>query len=302
MNENFKMGSVALIGKPNVGKSTLMNYILEAKIAITSKRPQTTRFKIMGIKTTDESQIIFLDTPGIHRPDSVLGDTIVDHSVSSIREADIILFLIDGHKGWNKEDTDLYDRYLKKRIDIPIILVINKVDIVDKTKLFNKMMEIQTKGYHFDEYIPVSAFSGDNVDALLRLINDKLPIGEQMYDEEEVTNIPLKTMISETLREKILRNSYNEIPHSVAVYVESFRDGDKSDRAKVLDIIVYVERDSQKGIIVGKKGEFLKKISRETRDEIQELYGISLFLNIQVKAKKDWKDKKEFIDLLGYKF
>ena len=302
MSENFKTGSVAIVGKPNVGKSTMMNYILETKVAITSKRPQTTRFKIMGIKTTDKSQVIFLDTPGIHRPDSILGDTIVDHSVSSIREADIVLFLIDGHKGWNKEDTELYDRYLKNRNDIPMILVINKVDIIAKDKLFNKMMEIQTKGYKFDEYIPVSAFSGTNIDKLLELIDDRLPFGEQMYDEEEVTNIPLKTMISETLREKILRNSYNEIPHSVAVYVESYRDGDRSDRAKVMDIIVYVERDSQKGIIVGKKGEFLKKISRETREEIQDLYGLNLFLNIQVKAKKDWKDKKEFIDLLGYKF
>ncbi len=280
-----------------------MNYILEAKIAITSKRPQTTRFKIMGIKTTEKSQMIFLDTPGIHKPDSILGDTIVDHSVSSIREANVILFLIDGHRGWNQDDTNLYEKYLKKRAeDTPVILVINKVDIIDKTKLFNKMMEIQTKGYIFDEYIPVSAFDGSNVKKLLELIEEKLPIGDAIFDDEEVTNIPFKTMISETLREKILRNSYNEIPHSVAVYIEDFRDGDKSDRAKVLDIVVYVERDSQKGILVGKKGEFLKKISKETREEILDLYGINLFMNIQVKVKKDWKDKKEFIDLLGYKF
>ena len=280
-----------------------MNYILETKVAITSKRPQTTRFKIMGIKTTEKSQMIFLDTPGIHKPDSILGDTIVDHSVSSIREANVILFLIDGHRGWNKEDTDLYEKYLKKRVeDTPVILVINKVDIIDKTKLFNKMMDIQNKGYVFDEYIPVSAFDGSNVKKLLELIEERLPVGDAIFDEEEVTNIPFKTMISETLREKILRNSYNEIPHSVAVYIEDFRDGDKSDRAKVLDIAIYVERDSQKGILVGKKGEFLKKISKETRDEIFDLYGINLFMNIQVKVKKDWKDKKEFIDLLGYKF
>lgn len=292
----MKSGFTAIIGRPNVGKSTLLNKILGQKIVITTDKAQTTRKRIKGIYTTEEGQIVFIDTPGVHKPLNKLGEFLLDEAKIAVPDADLILFLVDGSEPAGKGDKWIAQNILQT--SIPVIIVMNKVD---KTKKLDKIDEnLLTYKTLFEKNYPVvkiSAKTGRNIDTLLKNIFKSLPDGELLYPEDVVTEETMRDVTEEVIREKILLNTSDEIPHSVAVKVEKYQENDDIDR---IYATIYCETKSQKGILIGKGGNLLKKIGTEARLELEKIVEKKVFLGLEVKVEKDWRKKQNALKSFGY--
>lgn len=292
MNE-FKSGFVALIGKPNVGKSTLLNSILAKKVAITTSKPQTTRDNIRGILTTENAQIIFIDTPGIHKAKAKLNEMMVRHSYDSIKDADIILFLIDATKGFDKADEIIAD-YLTK-VNKPKFLIINKIDKLNKSELLDLLAEIDQN--QFSEIIPLSGLRKKNIDELIKTLMEYLPDNLQYYPGDMISDYPEKFMISEIIREKLMINTSEEIPHSVAVTVDNI---EKRKKCMYIQSTIICERQSQKKIIIGENGQMIKKIGIFAREELQDRFKCPVYLETYVIVEENWRNKRFQLQQLGY--
>jgi GTP-binding protein Era len=292
----MKSGFVSIIGRPNVGKSTLLNQILGQKIVITTDKAQTTRKRIKGILTTEDGQIVFVDTPGVHKPLNKLGEFLLDEAKVSVPDADVILFLVDGSEPAGKGDKWIAKNILQT--NIPIIIVMNKVDKVKKQgKIEENLLSYKTL---FEENLPivrVSAKTGRNIDTLIKNIYKKLPQGEALYPEDVVTEESMRDVTEEIIREKILLNTSDEIPHSVAVKVEKYQEQEEIDK---IYATIYCEHKSQKGILIGKGGNLLKKIGTESRLELEKIADKKIFLSLEVKVEKDWRKKENILKNFGY--
>jgi GTP-binding protein Era len=295
-SKTFKSGFVAIIGRPNVGKSTLMNEVIGQKIAIMSDKPQTTRNKIHGVYTTDDTQIVFLDTPGIHKPKSRLGDYMIKAAQSSLEEVDAVLFLVDVSEGLGGGDRFIIERL--KAVTTPVILVLNKIDRVHPEALLPIIGEYKQL-YDFAEIIPVSALYGNNVGTLLEQLAKYMPEGPRYYPEDQVTDHPEQFVCAELIREKILQLTHDEVPHSIAVTIEDMRQ--QENGVVYIGAVIFVERDSQKGIIIGKRGALLKEIGQKARSDIEALLGSRVFLELWVKVKKDWRNREHVLKDLGFR-
>ena len=292
----FHSGFIALVGRPNVGKSTLMNAVLGEKISIVSTHAQTTRNKITGVWNGENCQAVFLDTPGMHKPQSKLGEVIRQATVDALDEVDIIVFICacDDPLGAG-------DRYILKLIadrKVPVFLVLSKIDLISREKLMKKI--VQYSGiYPFKEIIPLSAVTGDNVEEFTKLIAKYLPEGPKYFPDDMITDQPERNIVQEIVREKLLLRTRDEVPHAIGVFAEEFAE---RDNGKVyIRCTIYVERDSQKRIIIGKDGAMLREAGREAREEIQRLIGAPVYLDLWVKVSRDWKNKDYVLRELGYK-
>ncbi|ANS75155.1 GTPase Era [Paenibacillus yonginensis] len=292
---SFKSGFVTIVGRPNVGKSTLMNHIIGQKIAIMSDKPQTTRNKIHGVYTSNDMQIIFLDTPGIHKRQSKLGDYMNTTALNTFGEVEAVLFLADASEGFGGGDRYIIERL--KEIKTPVILVLNKIDKITPEELL-PMIESYSKLYPFAEIVPISAMMGNNVNTLLDQIAKYLPEGPQYYPEDQVTDHPEQFVCAELIREKILHLTREEVPHSIAVTIEDMRV--QENGVVNISAVIFVERDSQKGIIIGKQGSLLKEIGKLARQDIEHLLGSKIFLELWVKVKKDWRNQERILRDLGF--
>lgn len=290
----FKSGFVTLIGRPNVGKSTLMNRLIGQKIAITSSKPQTTRNRIQTTLTLKEGQIVFLDTPGIHKAKNKLGDYMVHVAERTLNEVDVVCWLVEPTSFIGAGERHIIEQL--KKTDTPVILVINKTDTVKKDDIL-KFIEAYRKEMDFAEIVPVSALKGDNTEALVDCILKYLPYGEPFYDEDTITDQPMRQIAAELIREKALRLLEEEIPHGIAVCVESMKE--KGDVCHI-DATIICEKESHKGIIIGKGGQMLKKIGSQARADIQELLEMQVNLQLWVKVKKDWRDSDILMKNFGY--
>ena len=292
----MKCGFVSLVGRPNVGKSTLLNSILGIKLAITSDKAGTTRNVINGIYNDKDSQIIFVDTPGIHKPNHKLGNLLNKKAYNNTEGVDVILILVDISKGFGKGDQFILNKIKDK--DVPIILLLNKIDKVkDKQKLLKDIDELR-KLYDFAEIIPISAKAHDNVDVLITSIKKYLEEQERIYDEDDLTNVSTKFIMSELVREKVLELTKDEIPHSVTCYVENYEEDEKLVHIQVL---IVVDRDNLKKILIGKNGSMLKQIGTLARHDMEEFLGKKVFLETYVKTLKNWRDQEKYFDELGLK-
>ena len=293
----MKCGFVTIIGRPNVGKSTLLNQILGQKIVITTDKAQTTRKRIKGILTEPEGQVIFVDTPGIHRPLNKLGEFLMDEAKFAVPDADLILFIVDGSEPAGKVDKWIVENLLKDN-KTPIILVMNKVDKVkNQQKIEENLISYKLM---FNENVPViriSAKTGRNKDTLLTNIFKKLPEGEKLYPDDVVTEESMRSVTEEIIREKILLNTQDEIPHSVAITIDKYEEKEDIDR---IYATIYCEQKSQKGILIGKGGALLKKIGSEARLELEEIVDKKVFLALEVKVEKDWRKKDKLLKNFGY--
>lgn len=291
---NYHSGFVGLIGRPNVGKSTLMNRVVGQKIAIMSDKPQTTRNKIQGIYTGDDEQIVFVDTPGIHKPKNELDTYMDESSFSTMSQVDCVLFMTEPKK---VGPGDEYIAGLLKKISQPVILVINKIDTIHPDTLLDVINSYNELG-NFAEVVPISATNGNNVEELLQTIYKYLPEGPKMFDEDQITDRPEYFVVGELIREQILHQTGDEVPHSTAVIVESMN---KYENNKLqIDATIYVERDSQKPIIIGKGGQKLKQIGINSRREIEDLLGEPVNLKLWVKVQKNWRRDPLFLSRVGY--
>ena len=295
-NKNCKSGFATLIGRPNVGKSTLMNKLIGQKIAITSNKPQTTRNRIQTVYTCDEGQIVFLDTPGIHKAKNKLGEYMVNAAERTLKEVDVILWLVEPTTFVGAGEQHIAGQL--KKVSTPVILVINKTDTVKKEELL-AVIDTYRKLHEFEEIVPVSALSGDNTDTLIEQIFKYLPYGPKFYDEDTVTDQPMRQIVAELIREKALRCLNEEIPHGIAVSIDKMKE---RPNGKVMDIdaTIICERDSHKGIIIGKQGSMLKKIGSAARYEIEDMLEMRTNLQLWVKVKKDWRDSDFLIKNFGY--
>ena len=295
MTENFKSGFATLIGRPNVGKSTLMNYLIGQKIAITSNKPQTTRNRIQTVLTTEEGQIIFVDTPGIHKAKNKLGEYMVNIAERTLTEVDVVLWLVEPTTFIGVGEKHIAQQL--ERVNTPVILVINKVDSVKREEVFASIAAYKDL-YDFAEIVPVSARSGENTRELLKEIFKYLPYGPQFYDEDTVTDQPERQIVAELIREKALHCLNEEIPHGIAVTIERMQ---KTRKLTHIDATIICERDSHKGIIIGKQGKMLKKIGSTARYEIDKMLDCQVNLQLWVKVKKDWRDSEFLMKNFGYR-
>ena len=298
----YKSGFVAIIGRPNVGKSTLLNQILEQKIVITTDRAQTTRKRVKGILTTEEGQIIFIDTPGIHKPLNKLGEYLMDEAKIAVPDADVILFLVDGTEPAGRGDKWIVDNVLLPSQTgpnpIPIIIVMNKMDNINNTLKVEE--NLLTYKMLFETNLPsvkISAKTGRNKKAVVEAIMKKLPLGEKLYPDDVVTEETVRSIAQEIIREKILINTQDEIPHSVAVLIEKFQETETIDR---IYASIYCEQTSQKGMIIGKGGAMLKTIGTQARQELERLVDKKVYLELNVKVEKDWRKKNKSLKTFGY--
>ncbi|MDF2925483.1 MAG: era [Paenibacillaceae bacterium] len=296
MAKGFKSGFVSIIGRPNVGKSTLLNRVIGQKVAIMSDKPQTTRNKIHGVYTTDKSQIVFLDTPGIHKPQSKLGNYMMKVAESTLNEVDAILFLVDVSEGIGGGDRYIIERL--KTVKTPVILVLNKIDTVKPDDLLPIIVQYKDL-YNFAEIVPVSAKQGNNVNVLLEQTEKYLNEGPMYYPADQVTDHPEQFVCAELVREKILQLTREEIPHSIAVTIEQMKV--EENGVVHISAVIFVERDSQKGIVIGKNGALLKEIGRLARMDIERLLGSKCFLELWVKVKKDWRNQDRVLKDLGFR-
>ena len=294
MRADYKSGFVTLIGRPNVGKSTLMNYLIGQKIAITSNKPQTTRNRIQTVLTTEEGQIVFVDTPGIHKAKNKLGEYMVNVAERTLNEVDVVLWLVEPSTFIGAGEQHIVSQL--QRVKTPVILVINKVDMVKKEEVLT-FIDAYQKIYDFAAIVPVSARSGENTDELVKVIMKYLPYGPQFYDEDTITDQPERQIVAELIREKALHCLNEEIPHGIAVAIDRMKS-----RGKMMDIdaTIICERDSHKGIIIGKQGAMLKKIGSTARFEIERMLECKVNLQLWVKVKKDWRDSDFLIKNFGY--
>ena len=294
MRADYKSGFVTLIGRPNVGKSTLMNYLIGQKIAITSNKPQTTRNRIQTVLTTEEGQIVFVDTPGIHKAKNKLGEYMVNVAERTLNEVDVVLWLVEPTAFIGAGEKHIVEQL--GRVKTPVVLVINKVDMVKKEEVL-AFIDAYRKIYDFAAIVPVSARSGENTDELVKVIMKYLPYGPQFYDEDTITDQPERQIVAELIREKALHCLNDEIPHGIAVAIDSMKY-----RKKIVDIdaTIICERDSHKGIIIGKQGAMLKKIGSTARFEMERMLDCKVNLQLWVKVKKDWRDSDFLIKNFGY--
>ena len=295
MKNDFKSGFVTLIGRPNVGKSTLMNYLIGQKIAITSNKPQTTRNRIQTVLTTDEGQIVFVDTPGIQKAKNKLGEYMVNVAEKTLNEVDVVLWLVEPTTFIGAGEQHIAKQL--QRVKTPVILVINKVDSVKREEILPAIAAYKDI-YDFADIVPVSARSGDNTDELLRVIMKYLPYGPQFYDEDTVTDQPERQIVAELIREKALHSLQDEIPHGIAVAIDRMK---MQNKVMHIDATIICERDSHKGIIIGKQGSMLKKIGSTARYEIERMLDCKVNLKLWVKVKKDWRDSEFLMKNFGYR-
>ncbi|GAB3071483.1 GTPase Era [Salinicoccus sesuvii] len=294
--KDFKSGFISIIGRPNVGKSTFMNKVLGQKVAIMSDKPQTTRNKIQGVHTTDTSQMIFIDTPGIHKPKHQLGEHMMKVARNTLRETEAILFLVNVSEEIGRGDEYIIE--MLKNTRTPIILVLNKIDLVHPDKLIEQI-EVYKDKLPFSEIVPISALQGNNIDKLLEVLESYLPEGPMYYPEDRITDHPEHFIVSELIREKALHLTSQEIPHAIGVEVERMKENDQG--LIHVQATIYVERDSQKGMVIGKQGKMLKEIGQLARMDIENLLGSKVYLELWVKVQKDWRNKSQFIRSLGYR-
>lgn len=293
--DDFRSGYVSIVGRPNVGKSTLLNSIIGEKISIVTSKPQTTRKRITGIRTTDKSQIIFVDTPGIHKPQHKLGEFMSKEAMESLHNVDVILLMVEPQApGYG----DKFIIEMLRKTGTPVFLLINKVDRVKKPALL-PVIEEYSKLYEFDEILPLSALNMDDVRLLEEKIVEKLPRGPRYYPDDIFTDLYERSIVSDIVREKVMEATKDELPHSVAV--EIIRWDEREDGLVMIYANVYVEKDSQKGIIIGKKGEMLKLIGTKARADIEDLIGRKVFIELWVKVKEDWRSDERALKELGFK-
>lgn len=295
MKGNFKSGFVTLIGRPNVGKSTLMNYLIGQKIAITSNKPQTTRNRIQTVLTTEEGQIIFVDTPGIHKAKNKLGEYMVNVAEHTLGEVDVILWLVEPTSFIGAGEQHIIAQL--KKVHTPVILVINKIDMVKPEEVL-QAIDTYRRELEFAEIVPVSARNGKNTDELVKVLFQYLPSGPQFYDEETVTDQPERQIVAELIREKALHCLEEEIPHGIAVAIDRMK---KQKKVMHIDATIICERDSHKGIIIGKQGSMLKKIGITARYEIEKLLDCQVNLKLWVKVQKNWRDSDFQMKNFGYR-
>ena len=292
----MKCGFVSLVGRPNVGKSSLLNSILGMKLAITSNVSGTTRNVIQGIYNDDESQIVFVDTPGIHKAQNKLGSLMNKKAYNNTEGVDVILFLVDISKGFGKGDEFILNKL--KDSEVPVFLLLNKIDLVkDKSKLLEDITKLKEL-YDFAETIPISALKKDNVDELINCIKKRLDESERIYSEDELTNVTTRFIMAEFVREKVLELTHDEIPHTVTCYVENYEEDDKIVHIQVL---IVVDRENIKKIIIGRQGSMLKEIGTRARKDMEEFLGKKVFLETYVKTLKNWRDEEKYFLELGLK-
>ncbi|KZE68415.1 GTPase Era [Fictibacillus phosphorivorans] len=294
--EGYKSGFVTIIGRPNVGKSTLLNKVIGQKIAIMSDKPQTTRNKIQAVYTTDEAQVIFIDTPGIHKPKHKLGDFMTRTAQQTLNEVDLILFVINAEEGYGRGDQFIIDRL--EHVKNPVFLVVNKIDKVHPDQLL-PLIDMYRNKLDVAEVVPISALNGNNVDTLLDQIVSYMEEGPQFYPEDQVTDHPERFITAELIREKVLHLTREEIPHSVAVVIEEMKVREEKNVVFVNATII-VERSSQKGIIIGKQGKMLKEIGKRARTDIETLLGSRVFLELYVKVQTDWRNRQKQLVEFGF--
>ena len=295
MNKDYKSGFVTLIGRPNVGKSTLMNYLIGQKIAITSNKPQTTRNRIQTVLTTEEGQIVFVDTPGIHKAKNKLGEYMVNVAEHTLNEVDVVMWLVEPTTFIGAGEQHIASQL--KKVQTPVILVINKIDSVKPEEVLASIAAYKDL-YDFAEIVPVSARNGNNTDELLKVIMKYLPYGPQFYDEDTITDQPERQIVAEIIREKALHSLNEEIPHGIAVAIDQMK---MRNKVMHIDATIICERDSHKGIIIGKQGNMLKKIGSTARFEIERMLECKVHLKLWVKVKKDWRDSEFLMKNFGYR-
>lgn len=296
MNEAYKSGFVTIIGRPNVGKSTLMNHLIGQKIAITSNKAQTTRNRIQTVYTSKEGQIIFLDTPGINKAKNKLGEYMMSAVDSALSEMDVVLWLVEPTNYIGKGERSIIDRL--KKVNTPVILIINKIDTVEEEKVVEAIKSYEAE-YAFDAIIPVSALRNRNTKEIIKTIYRYLPEGPQYYDEDTITDQPERQIVAEIIREKALRCLEQEVPHGIAVVIDKMKD--RPDGSIVdIDATIICERDSHKGIIIGKQGTMLKRIGTQARMDIEKLLDTKVNLKLWVKIKKDWRDSEYLLKNFGF--
>ncbi len=294
-DKEYRSGFVALIGRPNAGKSTLLNTLIGQKIAIMSDKPQTTRNKIVGVLTKSEGQIIFLDTPGIHKPKDKLGEYMVSTALDTLHEVDVIYYLVDVTVPFGAGEAYIIENLA--RVKTPVFLLLNKIDRIPKPEIL-PLIEFYQSKHKWAEIVPISALKGENTEALIRSTLQYLPPGPQYYPEDAITDQPERLIIAELIREKVIQATREEVPHSVAVEVELMER--RSSELIYVGATIYTERDSQKGILIGRKGEMLKNIGSQARQDIERLLGNKVFLELWVKVKADWRNRENILREFGY--
>lgn len=296
-SKEFKSGFVSIIGRPNVGKSTFLNRVIGQKIAIMSDKPQTTRNKVQGVLTTDDAQLIFIDTPGIHKPKHKLGDFMMKVAINTLKEVDLVLFMVNAEEGFGRGEEFILEKF--QGVKTPVFLVINKIDLIHPDKLLEVIQSYSEK-FSFTEIVPISALQGNNIERILEQIKKYLPVGPQYYPADQVTYHPERFIITELIREKALHLTHEEIPHSLAVVMEKLDRSSEKNMIHVMATII-VERDSQKGIIIGKQGKMLKEIGKRARGDIENLLGSKVYLELWVKVQKDWRNKMGQLRDFGFR-
>ncbi len=294
--EGFKSGFIAVVGRPNVGKSTLINALIENKIVIVSDKAQTTRNRIICVYTDEGKQIVFMDTPGIHKPKHKLGEFMVDAAIHSLEEVEGVLFLVAADEKRGPGDNFIIEEL--KKVKVPVFLVINKIDTISKEKLLT-VIESYQSAYNFKAIYPISALYNTYTGDVLKGIESILPEGPQYFPEDMITDQPERLIIADMIREKILLSTRDEIPHAIAVEVDEITS--RPDGTTYIRATIFCERDSQKGIIIGKQGELLKIIGKEARLDVQRLLATKVYIDLWVKVKKDWRNKSAILSELGYK-
>lgn len=289
----MKAGFVSVVGRPNVGKSTLVNRVVGQKVAIVTHKPQTTRNRITAIAKTDKAQIVFVDTPGIHKPQHEMNRLMVETAVASLTQVDVVLLMIDITQPFGRGDQHVLE--LMKKVAVPLLLAINKVDKVAKESILPLIDEYQSRG-NFKEIVPISALEGDNVDRLVEVVERYLPEGSPLFPEDALTDLPERFFASEMIREKILLHIHEEVPYSAAVRVDSWDDGDGMTR---IEASILVERDSQKGILLGQGGRMIKRIGTEARKELESFLNTRVYLGLHVKVRERWRENRRLLNELG---
>ena len=294
--KGFKSGFVAVVGRPNVGKSTLINALIDDKIVIVSDKAQTTRNRIVCVYTDEKKQIVFMDTPGIHKPKHKLGEFMVDQAVDSLREVEAVLFVVAANEKRGPGDNFVIEQL--KKVNVPVFLIVNKIDTMEKQDLLEAIVSYENS-YPFEAVVPISAKEKDNIEEVVNLLEQHLPEGPKYFPDDMITDQPERLIISDIVREKILLQTHDEIPHAIAVDVDEMKTRD--DGTTYIRATIYVERDSQKGIIIGKQGSMLKLIGKQARADIERLLATKVFLDVWVKVKKDWRNKSGMLSELGYR-
>ncbi len=296
MNPHFKSGFVSLVGRPNAGKSTLLNSLVGQKVAIVADKPQTTRTSIQGVTTTDDAQVVFLDTPGIHKADSPLNKRLMDTVRAALEERDLLLFVVDAAANFGDEDRRALD--MVRKLGTPVLLVLNKVDLVKEKPKLLPLIEQYKILYEFADYIPVSAMRGTGLDDLRKAIVDRLPEGPAYFPEDHVTDQPERFLAAELIREKVLLATRQEVPHSVAVIVDKWEETGGLTR---IFATIRVERDGQKAIVIGGKGAMLKQIGTLARQEMERMFGIKIYLDLHVRVQPHWREEAAFLNTLDWR-